>query len=101
MQYQYRFAGVEYSVVGEPDVIFDQERTLAPFRVPTTDNPHIIRLEKVAQLPPPEGEIIARSGLAIPAPSATAGRALICVSGTRVRSTVYLSANASSRDGLA
>ena len=60
MQYQYRFAGVEYSVVGEPDVIFDQERTLAPFRVPTTDNPHIIRLEKVAQLPPPEGEIIAR-----------------------------------------
>jgi hypothetical protein len=60
MQRQYRFAGVEYAIVAEPDVIFDQECTLAPFRVDSNSNPHYIRIEKVDQLPPPEGERIAQ-----------------------------------------
>ena len=60
MERQYRFAGVEYAVLAQPDEMFDQERTLAPFRVQSTVNPHVLYLEKVDQLPPPEGKQIAR-----------------------------------------
>ena len=60
MQRQYRFAGVEYAIIAEEDVMFEEERTLAPFRVRSTGNPQIISFEKVDQLPPPEGEQISR-----------------------------------------
>ena len=60
MQRQYRFAGVEYAFIAEADVMFQEERTLAPFRVSVTDNPQVISIEKVDKLPPPEGEQIVR-----------------------------------------
>ena len=60
MQRQYRFAGMEYAMVAEADVLFQEERALAPFRVSSTENPQVISFEKVDRLPPPEGERIVR-----------------------------------------
>jgi hypothetical protein len=58
MQRYYRFAGVEYAIAVEKNAMFPEERTLAPFRVPSAENPHLFRIEKVDTLPEPAGKCI-------------------------------------------
>lgn len=56
MEKYYRFAGVELAVSAPAQLMYDEDRHLAPFRTDSVTNPHRFTFTRVARLSPPEGE---------------------------------------------
>lgn len=56
----YRFAGLEFQVEMAADIVYQDERHLAPFAVDDASAPHRFSFEFVEKLPEPEGREIAR-----------------------------------------
>lgn len=56
MEKYYRFAGVEIAVSAPDEIMYDEDRHLAPFRVNEVTNPHHFTFSRVEQLSSPEGE---------------------------------------------
>ena len=54
----YRFAGLEFLVEMPEEIIYTEERRLAPFRVETVTDPSRFTFEMVDALTPPEGKLI-------------------------------------------
>lgn len=59
MEKYYRFAGVEIAVHIPPKWMYNDDRTLEPFRIEKAEDPHNFYFEKVDALTPPEGEPVA------------------------------------------
>lgn len=59
MEKYYRFAGVEIAVSIPAERMYDDDRGLAPFRVPEVVEPHRFSFEIVEQFSPPGGEQMA------------------------------------------
>lgn len=55
----YSFAGVEYQIAMPEEIIYTDERFLAPFAVETVENPHIFNFDYCEQLTPPAGQCVA------------------------------------------
>lgn len=56
----YRFAGLEFRVEMADEIMYREERRLAPFAVDSVTDPHHFRFEVVEDLSEPAGEIIAK-----------------------------------------
>ena len=62
MEKYYRFAGVELTVSAPAELMYDEDRHLAPFRTDSVTNPHRFTFNRVEQLSPPEGELVTVQG---------------------------------------
>lgn len=62
MEKYYRFAGVELAVSAPDELMYDEDRHLAPFRVDSVTNPHRFTFNRVERLSPPEGELVTVQG---------------------------------------
>lgn len=62
MEKYYRFAGVEIAVSAPSELMYEEDRHLAPFRVDSVTNPHRFTFTRVEQLSPPEGEEVTVQG---------------------------------------
>lgn len=51
----YQFAGLEFSVEMPPELMYEKDDRLEPFRVETVKDPHRFRFEKVEKLTEPSG----------------------------------------------
>ena len=56
MEKYYRFAGVEIAVSAPDEIMYEEDRHLASFRVNEVTNPHRFSFSRVEQLSSPEGE---------------------------------------------
>lgn len=59
MEKYYRFAGVEVAVITRNEWMYEDDRTLAPFRVGETVNPYRFEFVLVDKLTPPAGTMVA------------------------------------------
>ena len=57
MEKYYSFAGVELSVRTAPELMYEEDRLLAPFRVQKVKEPHRFTFTRVPQFSAPEGEL--------------------------------------------
>ena len=57
MEKYYAFAGVELSVRTAPELMYEEDRLLAPFRVQKVKEPHRFTFTRVPQFSAPEGEL--------------------------------------------
>lgn len=57
-QRYYRFAGLEFQVEMAEEVMYRDQRRLAPFAVEAVSDPHLFRFEVVERLPQPQGDRI-------------------------------------------
>lgn len=62
MEKYYRFAGVEIAVSAPDEIMYDEDRHLAPFRTDSVTNPHRFTFERVEQLSAPEGDLLTVQG---------------------------------------
>ena len=62
MKKYYRFAGIDLEINVPEFWMYENDQYLAPFRVDSVEDPHIFRLEPVAELLPPVGECLANTG---------------------------------------
>lgn len=54
----FRFAGIEFAAVVPEEMMYAEERRLAPFAVPAAEDPHIFRFRRVECMTPPKGNCI-------------------------------------------
>ena len=62
MEKYYRFAGVELAVSAPAELMYDEDRHLAPFRTDSVTNPHRFTFQRVEQLSAPEGDLLTVQG---------------------------------------
>lgn len=62
MEKYYRFAGVELSVSAPDELMYEEDRHLAPFRTDCVTKPHRFTFQRVAELSAPEGKQLASEG---------------------------------------
>ncbi|MBE6919748.1 MAG: hypothetical protein E7469_08710 [Ruminococcaceae bacterium] len=62
MEKYYRFAGVELSVSAPDEIMYEEDRHLAPFRTDCVTKPHRFTFQRVAELSAPEGKLLASEG---------------------------------------
>ncbi len=58
MEKHYAFAGVELSVSAPDEIMYSEDRHLAPFRADSVTQPHRFTFSQVEKLTPPEGELL-------------------------------------------
>ena len=56
----YSFAGVEYQIIMPEEIMYTDERFLAPFAVETVEKPHIFNFDYYEELTQPTGQCVAK-----------------------------------------